>query len=229
MGHKSSPIGELFCLSVLVSVDQDRLYRFKVNEGKRAKMFNLVNLEEVRNEMVSEIQADIESDSLYKSPRLTQQGIDKFTVALLEAAKSKTPEQFAKSIGREDFKGYDSVRPKGYGKQRHKQLNSRERQPRPHGKGMRQQRIPKNAGQLLCQSEFNKYYMRAVCVKAISQGQAFVTVYRARPLRKPTLSSTAAIGKSINALELLECLRTGANTKSLGLPSHPNSGISVKL
>ena len=90
--------------------------------------------------------------------------------------------------------------------------------------------IPDTANVTLCEGEFNRYYIRGVCLKAIEMGKGLVTAYRARHSANPRSESIALEGRSIDAKRLLEDLRAnpGVDT-AMGLPPGPNSGMSVKL
>ena len=173
-------------------------------------MFHLANLEEVREEMIAEIKSDIDTRRLYISDRLNDEGKEKYPDLLLEADRSGNIESFINSLGMQYFKThYLRRKPKG---------------------GYIEARMPHNANVTLCEGEFNRFYIRAVCVKALNTGQKFVTAYRARPSTNPRPESIAIEGKQFDAETLLKDLREniGVDT-ALGLPPGPNSGMSVKL
>lgn len=89
--------------------------------------------------------------------------------------------------------------------------------------------VPKNAHETLAQGEFNRFYMRAVCRKAIKENRE-VQVYRGRHSNKPRTASTALIGKNLNPQTLLDDLKVNIGTDTaLGLPPGPNSGLTIKL
>lgn len=83
---------------------------------------------------------------------------------------------------------------------------------------------------MLAEGEFNRFYIRAICVRAMESGVREVTVYRAKEVLDARTESTRKIGQSVSAEELLRDLRTsqGIDT-ALGLPPGPNSGLSVYL
>ena len=88
--------------------------------------------------------------------------------------------------------------------------------------------MPSNASTLLSQSEFNRYYIRAICLKAITAGEEFVTIYRARESSWSRPESEARIGAKILAKELLEDLRNSIGIEPKLLPEI-NSGLSVEM
>lgn len=91
-------------------------------------------------------------------------------------------------------------------------------------------RLPENAARLLAEADFNRYYMRGVCLRAIEEGRQVVEVYRARFSAEPRTTSSELEGKRLDARELLEELRavTPATLPSATL-ARPGSGMSVRL
>ena len=91
-------------------------------------------------------------------------------------------------------------------------------------------KVPHNAHLVLGQGQFNIYYMRGVCARAISEGLDEVEIYRAKQSYNPRRTSQWLIGKKINAVEFLNELRTvkdlGSTSLQIGLP---NSGLSVRF
>lgn len=173
-------------------------------------MFNLTDLDEVRQEMCSEIRDDIEANRLYISDRLNEEGCNAYPAKLLEAAHSTDIAGFMQSLGLQYF-------------------NTHYQRRKPSG-GFTQAQMPVNANSMLCEGEFNRFYIRAVCRKAVDLGQRFVEVYRARPSSSPRLESVAIENEQFEASELLYDLRISIGTDTaLGLPPGPNSGMSVKL
>lgn len=87
-----------------------------------------------------------------------------------------------------------------------------------------------NAHEMLAEGEFNRFYIRAICLRAIEDGIPEVIVYRAKAVQNARSESARKIGQGHAAEELLRDLRThqGVDT-ALGLPPGPNSGLSVHL
>jgi hypothetical protein len=65
----------------------------------------------------------------------------------------------------------------------------------------------------------------------LEEGKQQVVVYRARPVDTPREESEERLEMTVDAAALLEDLRgnTGADRPEMGIPSGPNSGISVYL
>lgn len=91
-------------------------------------------------------------------------------------------------------------------------------------------KVPVTAPETFAEGEFNRYYLRALCLAALRDGINQLVVYRARHSENPRPESDALIGKTLDANTLLDDLRrnVGVDT-SLGLPPGPNSGLSAKL
>ena len=172
--------------------------------------FNFENLDEqTRLAMISEVKTDIDKKAIYYSKRFTKYGRIKYLALLLDAVKSGNEQTLAKSI---KF-NYCFV----------------ETEKREGKNGIIQANIPKNANQIFAESEFNRFYIRALAKIAISTNQGLI-VYRAKQSKTPRPESELLIGKNIDPVNVLYDLRNniGVDT-ALGLPAGPNSGLSVRL
>ena len=174
-------------------------------------MMNLVNLtEDVRAKMLDEINADIAANKLYECPRLNTNGKAIFSSLLIQAAQSENDEWLAEALQDQDcFNHTETRRTKN---------------------GPIVARVPVNANEVLAEGEFNRYYVRALCLVALERGVSSLVVYRARESSNPRSISIQMIGTSIEPRALLDDLRIniGVDT-ALKLPPGPNSGLSVKL
>ena len=165
--------------------------------------FNFLNLtESVRNKMIAEITSDDKAGKLFKSKRLNSQGSVNYKSILIQAATESTEVEFEQNLAGM-FNEYETV-------------NGKER------------KVAKNAAQLLTQSEFNRFYIRAICLESIEKGIKNVEIYRARQSNRARPESDAKIGKMIDAVQLLNDLRTNIGKQLENLPDI-NSGLSVKL
>jgi hypothetical protein len=108
-------------------------------------------------------------------------------------------------------------------------LNATVQRKKPTG-GYTTAKVPINAPDMMAEGEFNRFYARGLCLRAIAEGIPTVTVYRAKEVNNPRPESEALIGTHVSAEQLLQDLRqhTGTDT-DLGLPGGPNSGLSVRL
>lgn len=157
-----------------------------------------------RKYMIEEIQGDVSERKVYISSRLNADGKIKFQELLISSAKSGNDSTLAGSLV-------------GY-------FNEKES----NGKGSYKS-IPYNANVTLAEGEYNRYYIRALCRRAIIENKR-IEVCRVRDSFRPRLESECRIGEIVDAAMLLEDLRNspGQNT-FLGIPGGVNSGLSVKL
>jgi hypothetical protein len=173
---------------------------------------NFINLDSAtRRFMVEEINNDIKVGTLYESPRLSPLGTQQYPELLRTAAQDGSDDSFAAELR-------VPVR-----------LNTTEQRRNPKG-GMTLAKVPITAPETLAEGEFNRFYARGLCLRAMAQGIESLVVYRAKDVVNPRPESVALIGKSLPAKQLLDDLRANPGKDiPLGLPPGPNSGLSVKL
>ena len=168
--------------------------------------FTFLDLDSVvRNHMVTEFQNDMLDGGPYISSRLSRAGIEAYPTILGEALRDGDPDSFQAGLSQPGF------------------FISHE--PNPSG-GLK--KTPSNAAQLLAHSEFNHYYARGVCSKALEVSEdAVVIVYRARPSRNPRPESEALIDNHLEARSVLTSLRTSRIDRSVSIPQ-VNSGLNLR-
>jgi hypothetical protein len=84
----------------------------------------------------------------------------------------------------------------------------------------------------LAEGEFNRYFIRGLCCRALDSGVTHLIVYRAKSVSHARPESTAKIGMHIAATMLLAALRSNnfvSIEDALAVPGGPNSGLSVRL
>lgn len=174
-------------------------------------LLSLANLDDkTRQLMLEEIKADIAVSKLYLSTRLSPTGNADYPALLKQAASSHDDEWLA-----------GQLRVGG-------RLNATLQ--RKTKNGYTTAKMPENAHETLAEGEFNRFYIRALCRRAIDSGTPELVIYRAKQVTSPRPESQAKIGKTINAQTLLNDLRASVGIDTaLGLPAGPNSGLSVKL
>ncbi|WP_056219141.1 hypothetical protein [Chryseobacterium sp. Leaf201] len=167
--------------------------------------FTFLNLdEETRKLMLDEINSDISNGKLYLSNRLNQNGKDNYQNYLLESVENGDEETFTNLlIQSSNFNDTEIVQGKS-------------------------KKVPSNAASLLCQSEFNRYYIRAICLRAMNQNQDEVKIYRGRESSWTRPESEVLIGTSLNATDLLEDLRNSIGISPQLFPEI-NSGLTIKI
>lgn len=167
--------------------------------------FNFLNLDQnVRSLMLSEINDDLQADNFFASERLNNIGKEKYPAFLIDAATNSDEETLETLL---DFATYFNPTSLRLGKP---------------------VKTPSNASTLLCQSEFNRYYIRAVCAHALANNINEVEIYRARDSSWARPESEAKIGKKISAQDLLDDLRSSVGGEPKLMPE-VNSGLSVKI
>jgi len=164
-----------------------------------------------RKLMADEMELDRAADTLYMSHRLSPRGQADWPDLLKEAIRSGTDVSLA-----------DSLRING-------RLNTTEQKRKPKG-GFTVADVPITAPETLAEGEFNRFYARAICLRAIEDNIESVKVYRAKQVTSPRSASEAKIGTSVNAQALLADIRNSPGVEpALGLPPGPNSGLSIQL
>lgn len=157
-----------------------------------------------RELMLSEIKYDIDRNQLYVSDRLNSKGREKYESFLRDSVTSGDEESFERLLD------INTVFNPSYLRQ---------------GSPVK---MPSNASMILCQSEFNRFYIRAICIRALNDGKNVVQIYRARESSWKRPESEAKIGRSISANDLLDDLRTSIGSEPKLFPEI-NSGLSVTL
>ena len=163
-----------------------------------------------RQYMQKELDLDISGKTLYISPRLNSQGSKEYPLLLKEAIQNYDDSWLA-----------DNLRCTNC-------MNATE-QRKKRGGGISIVRVPITAPETLAEGEFNRFYIRGLCVRAMEDNIVEVVVCRGKQVSQPRLESEALIGKRKSAKILLEDLRKSPGVETaLGLP-RPNSGLTVRL
>lgn len=173
---------------------------------------NLVDLDELtRTEMQAEVAGDVADGKLYLSPRLSEIG------------RREYPHLLQDAVARHD-EAWLAAQLRSGGR-----LNTRELSHSKTGKVI-DKLVPITAADTLAEGEFNRFYLRGLCRRAIAAGMAEIEVYRAKDVANPRSESTALIGRRLNVSAVLGDLRVSVGVDSaLGLPPGPNSGLSGRL
>lgn len=171
---------------------------------------NYENLDDkTRDYMLQEMQLG----GHYISPRLTSDGQASWPTLLEESGKSHNDDWLAGEIIR-----------RGY-------MRSQEQYTR---QGIvRTREINKQHASLqLAEGEFNRYYLRGLCLRAKVEGKDVLIVYRGKHVVNPRPESEEKIGTSMPVDALLAMLRANdfvSIDACMGVPSGPNSGLTCRL
>lgn len=169
----------------------------------------LANLDtETRKFIIQEILDNISAGTLYISPRLNPAGAQAYPAILQEAAEKHDDTWLASQL-RGKFNATENRNLKG------KIISAS---------------VPVNAPETLAEGEFNRFYLRGLCLRAIQSNIPNLIIYRAKTVSNHRTESEAKIGTTVNPASLLNDLRNniGIDT-AFGLPAGPNSGLSAKL
>lgn len=170
-----------------------------------------LNLDDrTRHFMVEEIDLDVSNGTVYLSPWLTEQGMADWPAILRESAQTGSDASLASQILRGG------------------RLRATAERRKPTG-GMTTYKVPVTAPDTMAEGEFNRFYVRGLCRRAIEEKVALI-VYRAKAVTNPRPGSEEKIGTQIDPNALLTDLRSSPGVEpALGLPPGPNSGLSLRL
>jgi hypothetical protein len=173
-------------------------------------LLSYANLDaETRRLMLEEIEHDISNNQLYFSTRFSSTGRTDYPSLLKQSVTNHDDEWLA-----------DQLQSNG-------RLNATEQ--RRTKNGYSTVKVPVTAHETLSEGEFNRFYIRALCLRAIEETASLI-YYRAKQVTNPRSESQAKIGKTVDAQTLLNELRVNSGVDTaLGLPPGPNSGLSVRL
>jgi hypothetical protein len=165
-----------------------------------------------RQLMLEEVEYDVANNQLHISPFLSGQGQRDYTNLLRESIQTGNDETLAQNL------------------REHRRILRTLPRRNPKG-GYSISATPENAAQVLAESEFNRYYIRALARRAMEDGISELVIYRAKPVNNPRPDSEARVETTLPPADLLEDLRShpGDEPPTLGVPSGPNSGLSVRL
>lgn len=164
-----------------------------------------------RKFMVEEIDMDVENGTIYISPWLTDIGGQDWPKLLRSAAETGNDDSLAAELrrGGRIRKTAERRKPKG---------------------GYTIYNVPVTASHTMAEGEFNRFYVRGLCRRAIDKDIDHLIIYRAKAVEKPRPDSEQKIGKPIDPQAVLEDLRASPGVEpALGLPPGPNSGLTAKL
>lgn len=158
----------------------------------------------VRDLMVAEIESAVTEGTLYYSKRFNDAGRAGWAVLLIQAAREHDEHWLAYQLEAAGALKGSEVRAKPTG-------------------GYTIAHVPHTAEETLADGEYNRYYMCAVCRKAIAVG-ARVVVYRAKRGTTTRPESDALVGTTFDPTVLLSELWTNVGHEL----TKPNSGLSLQ-
>lgn len=167
--------------------------------------------DQTRKFMLKELKMDVKEGTLYISPRLNFNGKSNWAILLEDAIVGHNDDWLAAQLNEQRYMESDEERRLQSGK-------------------ITTAKVPVNAPETLAEGEFNRFYARGICARAIAEGISEVVVYRGKQVQKPRQESQAMIGRKIDPQALLEDLRKSQGVEpALGIPPGPNSGLTISL
>lgn len=171
-------------------------------------MFYFPNLDETtRLNMITELERDCKQGLFYEPVSMQKAYIPIYKTLLLKTFASGSVEMLQNSLLQSFF--------------REKDLNGR--------------KTPTNIAQVVAFSDFNRYYSRAILLRAIDEGKS-VSIYRAKQSQKERKESNMMIHRNYSDKNTLEqLLRVLRDYRLLFLTNSkvdflkPNSGLSLRL
>jgi hypothetical protein len=170
-------------------------------------MFRFENLDDItRHYMLMEVEQAIKTSQLHTSRRFTAQGGKQYPNLLREAVRMGNEDSLTTAL------------------EQHQCFAEQE----PYGAGTR--RVPAKAARTFAEGEFNAFYMRGVCHRAIQDG-CQVEVYRAKEVTSARPSSVLIEGQQHDPKRALLLLRhsPSGQHRGPGIPAGSNSGLSLRL
>src|ERR1700682_801689 len=154
------------------------------------------------NTLVEEVQMDMDSDKIHRSSWLGQRTQGNWPDLLKDAADRGTDDTLAAELRKPGM------------------LNATTQRQTRHG--VVTAKLPYNAAEVLAESEFNRYFVRGLCRRAIANGIERLEVYRAKQVANPRPESQALIGHLIDPQAVLIDLRVSQGVETaLGIPPGP--------
>ncbi len=165
--------------------------------------------DETRAFMLQEFNSDIMNDTVYLRKRFNANGTRLYANFMIKHIKDGHDDGLSEDLNSNDF------------------FTTHEERKTKTGTIMA--RVPDPASQTFAEGEFNRYYLRGLCLRSIKEKRQ-LQVYRGRISENPRPNSEASIGSFIDPVQLLSDLREnkGVDT-ALGLPNGPNSGLTLRL
>jgi hypothetical protein len=173
---------------------------------------NYANLDSrTRTFMVEEIDMDLANGTLYLSAWFTAQGRQDWPALMRDAASTGDDASLAAQISL------------------HGRLLLSAQRRRPTG-GYVTYRVPYTAPETISEGEFNRFYARGLCRRAVDERISSLIVYRGKAVANPRPLSVQKVGTAVDPSLLLTDLRTSIGVDpALGIPAGPNSGLTVRL
>lgn len=173
---------------------------------------NYENLDSAtRKFMLEEIDMDVANGTIYISNYLNAEGSMSWPGMIRAAAEAGNDNTLAAAITQDRC------------------LKSHAEKRKPKG-GFTLAAVPYTAHETMGEGEFNRYYARGLCRRAIDEHIVRLEVYRAKAVMQPRPASEAKLGEFVDPEVILADLRSTQGVEpALGLPPGPNSGLTLRI
>lgn len=161
--------------------------------------------EQTRLNMIGELEFDIRTGLFYEPVSMTCSGLISYKRLLKECFENGTPETLQQKLTPSFF--------------REKDRNGR--------------KIPSNMGEIIAFSDFNRYYVRALLLRALGENKK-LCVYRAKQVMSERQQSKMAVNRVyFDKRQIGQMLELFRDYRKLFSSKHellqPNSGLSLRL
>jgi len=164
-----------------------------------------------REHMLAEIESDERGGVLYLSAWLIQSGLGVYPDLLKDAARIGSDDTLANAL-----RSANLIVPRA--QRRH-----------PKGHGYVWYSTPHDAADVMA-CEFNMFYCRGLCSRAVAENIQRLEVYRAKNVFQPRPDSIEKIGLLVDPSVVLTDLRNSRGSQpSFGIPSGPNTGLTLRI
>lgn len=170
--------------------------------------FDFKNLDaRTRKYMLEELESDISAGTLYSSNRFSEAGDKAYPDLMREAIQNGDDASLAQALSASEYWKAEEPRTK----------------PK-----ITMADTPVTRAETFAEGQFNRYYTRGLCLRAIDDKVNALIIYRAKAVDKPRPDSEDTIGSQLDPQELLDGQRARV-TDAHKLAWKPNSGLSVHL
>ena len=174
-------------------------------EGGKAVALRYENLDDkTRAYMLAEYEMDSASGRVYVCKRLSDEGRRAFPALLREAIEKHDDAWLSGQLRSLTLlTTYSGTGPLGIGQQ-----------------------VP----EIIAEGEFNRYYMRGLCARAVAEGVPQLQVYRAKVVATRKASLLERIGQFVSPATILaEFHSAHRSDPALASPFGPDTGLSVRI
>jgi len=173
-------------------------------------MFFFEELDETtRGLMLAEFEADLAAGKLTVNDGLTETGRSKYPDLLRQAIAEGDSDKFGESLRHREYWKSDA---------QHIWKEGEGPNPLAHGRV-----------EVYAESQFNLYYMRALCRKLLSENVTHAVVYQAKSVENAGVFGNVAPGDLVPCTIVLEELRSPPSLPAVvGIPIDAASGISLR-